>query len=144
MNGQLRIKQAGTCRCSYVPQCLISATAIPVKIDISSPRSYLLAFPSTKTPTTVIFGNKLSVCVSCPTSIPHAEILAIPPSQTQLQVLPRKIFLMHIRLTHVQQSHGLEQHMYTSQDLQERILNGDGAVTTFIAMKRYLWLGLDY
>lgn len=104
MKGQLRIKEAGSCGCFYMPynKCLISATVIPVKIDISSLRSYLLVFPSTKTPTTVIFGNKLSVCIWCPTSTPRFEILAIPPSQTQLQVLPRKIFLMHIRLTHVQ------------------------------------------
>lgn len=89
MNGQLCIKEAGSCRCFYVPynKCLISATVIPVKIDISSLRSYLLVFPSTKTPTTVIFGNKLSVCIWCLTSTPHFEILAMPPSQTQLQVL---------------------------------------------------------
>lgn len=69
---------------------------------------------SNKTPTTGIFGNKLSVCIWCPTSTPRLEIWAIPPSQTQLQLFPRKIFIMHIRLIHAQQSHGFERLIYVS------------------------------
>lgn len=137
-------QRSSSCRCFCVPynKCLISATVIPVKIDISSLRSYLLVFPSTKTPTTVIFGNELSVCIWCPTSTPHFEILAIPPSQTQLQVLPWKIFLMHVRLTHVQQSHELEQYMYVSWGLQERILNVVMEQSLYSQLIKLIWKGV--
>lgn len=85
-----------------IQQVLDFCYSNPRKNSYQFPEVIFTMFPSTKTPTTVIFGNKLSLCIWCPTSTPHFEILAIPPSQTQLQVLLRKFFLMHIRLTHVQ------------------------------------------
>lgn len=92
---KLYIREAGGWRGFYVlyNNGLISARVTHTKNRYKFPQVIFTRVPfSSKTPTTGIFGNKLPVCIWCPTSILHLEILAMPPSQMLSTGLTQKNF----------------------------------------------------